>query len=304
MRGVRSGPAAAWLASRRRLINMRRVLAGRDRPVDFAPRPASGLRRAIIMRRVLSVAAERFPIAGIFTISRGSKTEAEVICLRDRRRRHRAAAANACRTAATAKRMESVAAAIESVRGAIEDGCDRARAAAACCRPAPRATRSTARCGTSRPSFRGKRVAAQVCNAAPAADRHRLYAVARRRPRRWRRRRAPMPSGPCSRSRSAAKATSRASGRWSRLPRTAGIILDANEGWTRSQLGGKPRRGRRARRRADRAAACRPAATPSCARSPIPCRSAPTRACTPPPTCLRSGASTMPSTSSSTRPAG
>jgi L-alanine-DL-glutamate epimerase-like enolase superfamily enzyme len=32
------------------------------------------------MRRVLSVAAERFPIAGTFTISRGSKTEAEVIC--------------------------------------------------------------------------------------------------------------------------------------------------------------------------------------------------------------------------------
>ncbi len=32
------------------------------------------------MRRVLSVEAERFPIAGVFTISRGSKTEAEVIC--------------------------------------------------------------------------------------------------------------------------------------------------------------------------------------------------------------------------------
>ncbi len=32
------------------------------------------------MNRVLSVAEERFPIAGTFTISRGSKTEAEVIC--------------------------------------------------------------------------------------------------------------------------------------------------------------------------------------------------------------------------------
>ena len=31
------------------------------------------------MARVLSVAAERFPIAGVFTISRGSGTEAEVI---------------------------------------------------------------------------------------------------------------------------------------------------------------------------------------------------------------------------------
>ncbi|MER8462883.1 N-acetyl-D-Glu racemase DgcA [Mesorhizobium sp. M1396] len=32
------------------------------------------------MARVISVEAERFPIAGTFTISRGSKTEAEVIC--------------------------------------------------------------------------------------------------------------------------------------------------------------------------------------------------------------------------------
>ena len=31
------------------------------------------------MNRVLSVSEERFPIAGTFTISRGSKTEAEVI---------------------------------------------------------------------------------------------------------------------------------------------------------------------------------------------------------------------------------
>src|ERR1044072_9080207 len=31
------------------------------------------------MTRVISVEAERFPIAGTFTISRGSKTEAEVI---------------------------------------------------------------------------------------------------------------------------------------------------------------------------------------------------------------------------------
>ena len=43
------------------------------------------------MSRVLSVAAERFPIAGTFTISRGSKTEAEVItCTITRRRELRA----------------------------------------------------------------------------------------------------------------------------------------------------------------------------------------------------------------------
>ncbi|TIW41945.1 MAG: dipeptide epimerase, partial [Mesorhizobium sp.] len=33
------------------------------------------------MARVISVESERFPIAGSFTISRGSKTEAEVITL-------------------------------------------------------------------------------------------------------------------------------------------------------------------------------------------------------------------------------
>lgn len=31
------------------------------------------------MARVISVESERFPIAGTFTISRGSKTEAEVV---------------------------------------------------------------------------------------------------------------------------------------------------------------------------------------------------------------------------------
>lgn len=76
------------------------------------------------MRRVLSVAAERFPIAGTFTISRGSKTEAEVIacaigqgdstgrgeCVPYRR---------------YGETLESVAAAIESVRMAIEDGAGR-----------------------------------------------------------------------------------------------------------------------------------------------------------------------------------
>ena len=55
------------------------------------------------MSRVLSVAEERFPIAGAFTISRGSKTEAVVIVLHDQRRSHTPGAANAFPTGATAR---------------------------------------------------------------------------------------------------------------------------------------------------------------------------------------------------------
>lgn len=77
------------------------------------------------MQRVLSVATERFPIAGTFTISRGSKTEAEVItcaisqdgvtgrgeCVPYRR---------------YGETMESVAVEIESLRPRIERGLNRA----------------------------------------------------------------------------------------------------------------------------------------------------------------------------------
>ena len=76
------------------------------------------------MRRVLSVAAERFPIAGAFTISRGSKTEAEVIAcavLQD----GRTGRGECVPYRRYGETMESVAAAIESVRAAVEAGCDR-----------------------------------------------------------------------------------------------------------------------------------------------------------------------------------
>lgn len=71
------------------------------------------------MRRVLSVATERFPIAGTFTISRGSKTEAEVILatIGDGAFAGRGECVPYRRYGET---MESVAAAIESVREAIE----------------------------------------------------------------------------------------------------------------------------------------------------------------------------------------
>ena len=76
------------------------------------------------MPRVLSVAAERFLIAGTFTISRGSKTEAEVVTCTIREGRHvgRGECVPYKRYGET---MEGVIAAIEDVRAAIEAGLDR-----------------------------------------------------------------------------------------------------------------------------------------------------------------------------------
>lgn len=76
------------------------------------------------MSRVLSAISERFPIAGTFTISRGSKTEAEVISVTIAE--SGAVGRGECvpykRYGET---MESVAEAIEQVRRAIEDGASR-----------------------------------------------------------------------------------------------------------------------------------------------------------------------------------
>lgn len=76
------------------------------------------------MRRVLSVAAERFPIAGTFTISRGSKTEAEVICctIRDGDSAGRGECVPYRHYGET---VDGVIEAIESVREAVEGGAGR-----------------------------------------------------------------------------------------------------------------------------------------------------------------------------------
>ncbi|MEJ6784658.1 N-acetyl-D-Glu racemase DgcA [Aminobacter sp. Piv2-1] len=73
------------------------------------------------MSRVLSVVAESFPIAGTFTISRGSKTEAEVITctIAESGRVGRGECVPYKRYGET---MESVLAAIELARRAIEAG--------------------------------------------------------------------------------------------------------------------------------------------------------------------------------------
>jgi L-alanine-DL-glutamate epimerase-like enolase superfamily enzyme len=79
----------------------------------------------INMSRVLSVAAERFPIAGIFTISRGSKTEAAVITctIVEGSRSGRGECVPYQRYGET---MESVRAEIEAMAGGISAGMDRA----------------------------------------------------------------------------------------------------------------------------------------------------------------------------------
>ncbi|RWA74423.1 N-acetyl-D-Glu racemase DgcA [Mesorhizobium sp.] len=76
------------------------------------------------MARVISVEAERFPIAGTFTISRGSKTEAEVITVTIGENGHvgRGECVPYKRYGET---IEGVHAAIEAMRGRIIGGIDR-----------------------------------------------------------------------------------------------------------------------------------------------------------------------------------
>ena len=76
------------------------------------------------MKRDLFVESDRFPIAGAFTISRGSKTEAEVICcaISDGGSSGRGECVPYRRYGET---MESVNAAIEAMRGEIIRGMDR-----------------------------------------------------------------------------------------------------------------------------------------------------------------------------------
>ncbi|CCV14152.1 N-acetyl-D-Glu racemase DgcA [Mesorhizobium sp. STM 4661] len=77
------------------------------------------------MARVISVEAERFPIAGTFTISRGSKTEAEVITCTISQGSH-AGRGECVPYKRYGETMDGVRAAIEAMRGQIAGGIDRA----------------------------------------------------------------------------------------------------------------------------------------------------------------------------------
>ncbi|WP_054312981.1 N-acetyl-D-Glu racemase DgcA [Mesorhizobium sp. 1M-11] len=78
------------------------------------------------MARVISVEAERFPIAGVFTIARGSKTEAEVITctISEGSYTGRGECVPYKRYGET---IEGVLAAIETMRATLEAGLDRIR---------------------------------------------------------------------------------------------------------------------------------------------------------------------------------
>ncbi|CAM5623007.1 L-Ala-D/L-Glu epimerase [Mycolicibacterium aubagnense] len=82
------------------------------------------------MVRVISVDAERFPIAGVFTIARGSKTEAEVITctIHDGNYIGRGECVPYRRYGET---IEGVLGAIETMRPALENGLDRLQLQAA-----------------------------------------------------------------------------------------------------------------------------------------------------------------------------
>ena len=120
--------------------------------------------------RELTVAHERWPIAGAFTISRGSKTAADVVVVTldedgvDRPRRVRALSAlrrNGARRRSPHSRR---------ARGRSKQASDGIRSRSRYCPPGPRAMRWTARCGTSRPSAAAGRVW-QLAGLAAAASR-------------------------------------------------------------------------------------------------------------------------------------
>ena len=76
------------------------------------------------MAVTLSVAVERFPISGSFSISRGAKTEAVVVVatISDG---HQAGCGECVPYARYGESIDSVTAAIEAMRGALADGLDR-----------------------------------------------------------------------------------------------------------------------------------------------------------------------------------
>ena len=100
------------------------------------------------MPRDISVEAERFPIAGTFTISRGSKTEAEVLTCTITEGKH-SGRGECVPYRRYGETMESVRQAIEAARDDIAGGAGR-DALSPSCRLELHATRLTAHSGTSR----------------------------------------------------------------------------------------------------------------------------------------------------------
>lgn len=119
------------------------------------------------MARVISVEAERFPIAGTFTISRGSKTEAQVITCTIGDGAH-SGRGECVPYKRYGESMEGVHDAIEAMRKPIADGISRTALLGAM--PAG-AARNAIDCALwdLEAKISGKPVAAQICTAAPRA---------------------------------------------------------------------------------------------------------------------------------------
>ena len=187
------------------------------------------------MARVLSVAAERFPIAGTFTISRGSKTEAEVITctISEDGSTGRGECVPYRRYGET---MDSVRAADRSVRAADRARHRPRRPARRRCRRVRPATRSTARCGISRPSCRA--AASRAASARrPPRPLETAYTLSLGSRRRWRRRRAPTPRRPLLKVKIGGEGDIARIRAVREAAPDSRIILDANEGWTDDNIG-------------------------------------------------------------------
>ena len=170
-------------------------------------------------------------------------------------------------------------------RGDRGDGPARSRAgstAAPCsrrCRRAPPATRSIARSGTSRPSAPARPVHELAGPAGAEAAHHRLHDLARRRPTPWRQQPRRPPSRALLKVKLGGADDPARIAAVRRAAPDAELIVDANEGWTPTNL-------------ADNLAACAQAGV-TLIEQPLPadrddvlrahqrgrCRSAPTRAC-------------------------
>ena len=182
----------------------------------------------------LSVRSERWPIAGAFTISRGSKTEAEVVVaeLSDGALRGRGECVPYPRYNET---VAGVVAALEGLGREVADGLDRERLQHAL--PAG-AARNALDCAFI--DLEAKR-AGRPAYACLANSRRRSRGSPPIRSRSGRRRAWPRRPRPprrvrSSRSSSAARATSSASPPCARRRPRAELIVDANEGWSAGNL--------------------------------------------------------------------
>ena len=182
----------------------------------------------------LSVRTESWPIAGAFSISRGAKTEAQVVVaeLSDGRHSGRGECVPYARYDETVK---GVMAALGAMSNRLALGLDRDALQQAM--PAG-AARNALDCAfwdlecQARPQAR---LRARGAARAEAVD-HRLHDLARHRRGDGGRRGKSLGARRCSRSSSAARAISNGSRRCGPRRRNSELIVDANEGWTPDNL--------------------------------------------------------------------